>query len=184
MPAKLAQPHFQRGLTLIELMVTITVLVIILLFSTPLFTAWNANTRVRSAAESLQNAVRLAQSTAVSTNGDVVLRLTSDSVPSADSDPLGNGLNWVLLDAADNVVQVKGNEAFGSVVVTPPEGFDGNIKFGRLGQNDLAENPSAFEFTATGADKTLRVLVTPGGRVHMCDPARDSDDPQGCDNEE
>jgi type IV fimbrial biogenesis protein FimT len=173
----------QRGLTLIELLVTLTVLVIILFFSVPLFTTWNQNTRVRSAAESLQNAVRLAQSTAVSTNGDVVLRLTTDDVPGADSDRANNGLNWVLLDTADNVFQVKGDEAFGDVTMTPPEDFEGEITFLRLGQNDLVET-AAFEFTAIGADKTLRVLVTPGGRVRMCDPDRGSDDPQGCDEEE
>lgn len=171
----------QRGLTLIEMMVTVTVLVIILLASVPLFTTWNANTRIRSAAEGLQNGVRLAQSTALSNNGSVTLRLTTDPKPDTDSDPKPRGLNWVLLDAAGDVVQVKGGESLRGVTMQASSDFDGEIVFLNLGQNDLT-GPTNFAFDATGADKPLTVIVTPGGRVRMCDPSRtDSSDPQACD---
>ncbi len=172
----------QRGLTLIELMVTVTVLVIILLFSAPLFTTWNANTRIRSAAESLQNGLRLAQSTALSTNSSVTLRLTEDAEPDADSGESDTGLNWVLLDAAGDVVQVKGGESLTNVTMTTesPDDFDGEIVFLNLGQNNLP-GPASFAFSATGADKALKVIITPGSRVRMCDDARAGGDPQACD---
>jgi type IV fimbrial biogenesis protein FimT len=174
----------ERGLTLIEMMVTVTVLVIILLFSAPLFTTWNANTRIRSAAEGLQNGVRLAQSAALSTNGSVTLRLTNDPKPDADSDRKPKGLNWVLLDAAGEVIQVKGGESLTGVAMTPesPEGFNGDIVFLNLGQNEL-KSTAVFAFTATGAgaDKVFKVIVTPGSRVRMCDDARAAGDPQACD---
>jgi type IV fimbrial biogenesis protein FimT len=172
----------ERGLTLIEMMVTVTVLVIILLFSAPLFTTWNANTRIRSAAESLQNGLRLAQSTALSTNSSVTLRLTEDTDPDADSDESDEGLNWVLLNADSEAVQVKGGESLRGVTMQASDGFGGEIVFRNLGQTDLG-GLAKFAFTATGADKPLTVIVTPGGRVRMCDPARtDSDDPQACDD--
>jgi type IV fimbrial biogenesis protein FimT len=175
--------HRQRGLTLIEMMVTVTVLVIILLFSAPLFTTWNANTRIRSAAESLQNGLRLAQSTALSTNSSVTLRLTEDTDPDADSGESDEGLNWVLLNADSEAVQVKGGESLRGVTMQASDGFTGEIVFRNLGQTDLG-GPAKFAFTATGADKPLTVIVTPGGRVRMCDPARtDSSDPQACDEE-
>jgi type IV fimbrial biogenesis protein FimT len=172
----------QRGLTLIEMMVTVTVLVIILLFSSPLFTAWNANTRIRSAAEGLQNGVRLAQSTALSNNGSVTLRLTKDAKPDKNSKEDPEGLNWVLLNSADDVVQVKGGESLTNVVMTAesPDGFNGEIVFGNLGQNDLG-GLATFALAATGADKPLKVIVTPGSRVRMCDSSRAAGDPQACD---
>jgi type IV fimbrial biogenesis protein FimT len=175
----------QRGFTLIEMMVTVTVLVIILLFSVPLFTTWNANTRIRSAAESLQNGLRLAQSTALSTNSSVTLRLTEDSDPDAESDESDKGLNWVLLNTAGEAVQVKGGESLRGVTMQASDGFTGEIVFRNLGQNELA-GPTTFKFdaAAAGADKRLTVIVTPGGRVRMCDPDRtDSSDPQACDEE-
>jgi type IV fimbrial biogenesis protein FimT len=172
----------EHGLTLIEMMVTVTVLVIILLFSAPLFTTWNANTRVRSAAEGLQNGVRLAQSAALSTNGSVTLRLTKDTRPTKDSDKDSEGMNWVLLNSAGDVVQVKGGESLTNVTMAAesPDGFGGEIVFGNLGQNDLG-GLAKFAFTAAGADKPLKVIVTPGSRVRMCDDARTAGDPQACD---
>jgi type IV fimbrial biogenesis protein FimT len=175
----------ERGLTLIEMMVTVTVLVIILLFSAPLFTTWNANTRIRSAAEGLQNGVRLAQSAALSNNGSVTLRLTNDPKPTKDSDKDSEGMNWVLLNSAGDVVQVKGGESLTNVTMTAeaPDDFNGEIVFRNLGQNELPAT-AVFAFTATGAGsdvKPLKVIVTPGSRVRMCDSSRAAGDPQACD---
>jgi hypothetical protein len=129
--------------------------------------------------------VRLAQSTALSNNGSVTLRLTNDAKPDADSDPRPRGMNWVLLNAAGDVVQVKGGESLTNVAMTveSPDDFSGEIIFRNLGQNELPAT-AVFAFTATGAGsdiKPLKVIVTPGSRVRMCDSSRAAGDPQACD---
>ncbi len=180
----MARAKRQRGISLIEVMVAVTILVIITLFSIPLFTTWNANVRIRSAAESLQNGMRLAQATALSTNSTATLRLTDDATPTAGSGAAPTGVNWVLLDAAGAAIQVKGSESVTGVtmqiVSNGNEDFDGEIVYLNLGQNNLAVS-TEFEFNATGADRRLHVIATPGGRVRMCDPERISGDSQACD---
>ena len=56
-------PAHHRGFTLIELLVTIALIAILLLLAVPALGTWSADARVRSTAESLQNALRLAQAT-------------------------------------------------------------------------------------------------------------------------
>ena len=74
----------QRGLTLVELLVTVTLLVILLFLAAPNFTTWINNTRVRTVAEVLQNSVRFAQAEAIRRNRSVVFYLTNaEPSPSA-----------------------------------------------------------------------------------------------------
>ena len=85
------------GFTLIELIVTITLLGILVALSLPSFTAWIRNTQVRSTAEALQNGLRLAQAEAVRRNRPMVLTFT-DATPALDAAALsgGGGKNWSL----------------------------------------------------------------------------------------
>ncbi|EWS54273.1 MULTISPECIES: prepilin-type N-terminal cleavage/methylation domain-containing protein, partial [unclassified Methylibium] len=59
------------GFTLVELMVTITLLAILLALAVPSFTLWINNTRVRSTAQVLQDGLRQAQAEAVRRNRTV-----------------------------------------------------------------------------------------------------------------
>jgi type IV fimbrial biogenesis protein FimT len=63
----------QRGFNLIELMVTIAVLGILLMVGLPAFTDWMQNLKIRSAAESIQNGLQVARSTAIARNTQVSL---------------------------------------------------------------------------------------------------------------
>ena len=67
----------QRGMTIVELMVTISILALLLFLAAPDFRTWILNTRVRSVAEALQNGVRQAQAEAVRRNRTVVFFLTN-----------------------------------------------------------------------------------------------------------
>ncbi len=174
-------------MNLVEVMVAVTILLIITLASLPSFLTWNANTLVRSSAESLQNGLRLAQSVAAQKNAAVTLRLTTDASPTASSSANGTGVNWVILDAAGALVQRKGNEGVKNVTMSVLDesgatltGFSGDIVFNGLGSNDLG-GTRQFEFNTTNADRKLRVWVTPGGRVRMCDNSRATGDVQACE---
>lgn len=92
-PRKIGALQFQRGLTLVELLVTVTLLVILLFLAAPNFITWINNTRVRTVAEVLQNGVRFAQAEAIRRNRSVVFYLTN-AEPSLAAAAVANGTNW------------------------------------------------------------------------------------------
>lgn len=179
----------QRGFGLIELLVVVTIIGLLLAFGLPSFSTWGANSRVRTAAEGLQNGLRLAQAEAVRANGTVRIRLTADGTPDASSDADPSGIHWVVLDAGDNVLHVKGAEASAGVTMNPlvadngaaDDDFDGEVAFNGLGRALNLSAALRFEFRGEGSDRNLSVLLTPGGRVRMCDATRTTGDPQACE---
>lgn len=84
-----------RGFSLIELMVTLTVLAIMLAAAIPGLGAWAANARVRSVSEELQNGLRLAQAESVRRNRQAVFVLTG-ATPVLGAAPAANGANWFV----------------------------------------------------------------------------------------
>src|SRR5688500_2182043 len=81
------------GFSLIELMVTVTILAILLVAAVPGIGAWISNSRVRSVAEGLQNGLRTAQAEALRRNRQVAFALT-DATPALGAKPAANGVNW------------------------------------------------------------------------------------------
>jgi type IV fimbrial biogenesis protein FimT len=55
-------------MTLIEIMVAVTIVVILLAAAMPSFSEWIQNSKIRTAAESIQNGISLARSEAVHRN--------------------------------------------------------------------------------------------------------------------
>ncbi len=189
----------QRGFTLIELMVTITLLGILLGLAAPSFTLWTRNAMVRTVSDTLQNGARLAQTEAVRRNRQVVFFLTNDSACTASTTPAANGAFWavrsVALTAGDTATTVQcGNLADRAegVTITGPTA----ICFNSAGRQTANTSPGAGTATCTldatgrstydiavpGGDRPLRVLVTLGGQVRQCDPARtlSASAPDGC----
>jgi len=60
-----------RGFSLIELMVTITIVVLLILMALPSYSQWLTNTRIRNAAESIHNGLQFARNEAVQRNTNV-----------------------------------------------------------------------------------------------------------------
>ena len=180
----------ERGLTLVELVVAMALLVILLFVATPDFSAWINNTRVRSVAEGMQNGVRLAQAEAVRRNRTVAFFLTN-AEPAIDAVPVANGVNWGIRTTtlfADDVAEfVRGAAAAevgtGVAIVGPAA-----ICFNAAGQQVTvaAEGCAAavtnYDVTRAVADRRLRIVVSMGGRVRMCDPDKVLSDanPDGC----
>jgi type IV fimbrial biogenesis protein FimT len=198
------------GFTLIELMVTITLIAVLMLLAIPAFGTWSADARVRSTAESLQNALRMAQLTAVARSRPTVFALTN-ATPAANATPVANGRNWYTqvlpLDDededkdADSFIQGAAVAGQYGVTITGPA----SLCFNSLGRQvtKMLTKPSTtctaptddntvttksdtvgtYTVSRTGASRKLLVRVYLGGRVRMCDAAKDfvnKDDPDGC----
>lgn len=184
-----------RGFTLVELMVTITLLAILLALAVPSFTLWINNTRVRTTAQVLQDGLRQAQAEAVRRNRTVSFFLTNDVNPTADSAANANGLNWgirVLPLTGTTREFVRGGALAGvnnGVTITSASTL---VCFNAAGQQVAnttetctidAINPEAvYRVAHPGGDRPLQVIASLGGRVRMCDPAKtvSATNPDGC----
>jgi type IV fimbrial biogenesis protein FimT len=191
-----------RGFTLVELMIAITLLAIVLGLAVPFFGTMIRNTRIRSVSEALQNGLRTAQTEAVRRNRQVVFSLTN-AEPSLNSAAVANGANWAihtvppLSNAAEVHEFIQGgalSDLAAGVQITGPISICFNSA-GRLVANaapgvvnavcTIDANPAydiAFATAVAGKDRPLRVAVSLGGQVRMCDPAKtlSSTVPDGC----
>ncbi len=190
----------QRGVTLIELMVTVTLLSILLGLAAPNFRTWINNAKVRTVSDSLQTGLRLAQAEAVRRNRQVVFFLTNSSDCTDTMGADANGMHWsirtVALITGDPVAVVQCGvvaDTAAGVAITGPTAVCFN-SMGRQTANtttgvtgatcalNAVTGTSTYDLAATGGDRPMRVLVSLGGQSRMCDPARTLSDstPDGC----
>jgi type IV fimbrial biogenesis protein FimT len=193
----------RRGFTLIELMVTITLVGIMLVLAVPGFGRWTSNARVRTVSEELQNALRSAQSEAVTRNRQVAFVRTA-GVPAANATPSASGSNWYIQvlpltasEGADTTFQadafLRGGTFSNADRVTV--GGDALLCFnsvGRLVNNTStglgancvaptsAVDPRRLNVSLTSSDRAMRVEAYLGGRLRMCDPAAPTTQPNMC----
>ena len=191
-----------RGFSVIELMVTVTLIAILLVLTIPAYGTWTADARVRAVAESLTNAIRQSQSTAVAKGRTSLFALTADPRPAVTSVPSANAPNWL---AALNVLGGSDEtRASLGLILQSTEGSQHQVTitgpalvcFNALGrQTSLSASANSFSASCTAADpavyqvsrdpaasRSFNVLVYAGGRVRMCDAAKaiSSANPDGC----
>jgi type IV fimbrial biogenesis protein FimT len=189
---------------LIELMVVIAIMSLLMVAAAPSIGPWIANARVRSVAEELVNGLRMAQSEAVRRNRPVAFVLTN-ATPAKNATPSDNGKNWYVQalplasgatteTAADSDYVQGGNYASQSAVTIAAAskvlcfGSMGNLV--DIGATDAvnvlgvacAAGAKIYTVSRTGSDRSLRVTVSVGGQVRMCDPAKtlSTTNPDGC----
>jgi len=184
------------GFSLIELMVTISVIGIALVIAVPSFGRWTADASVRAAAESLTSAIRQTQSLAISRGRTSMFALTSDKPPTTSSIPAQNGTNWfaelnpLTTDEplANQGLMLKSTDAtLRNVTVNGPAlicfsstGRQSSVTTQNLGA--CAPGPSTYSLSRTGATRQFQVQVFQGGRVRMCDASKtlSTTNPDGC----
>lgn len=192
-----------RGFTLIELMVTITLIGILLAIVAPSFGKMMGDARVRNGAEALTNALRLAQSSAVARSRVAMFAMTN-SAPVYNATAVVGGSNWfsALLPQGDETHASLGTlQTYGSAGqygVTISGTNTGVTCFNSLGKLSTQSatttgvglgctaptdgSPITYSVTRTGAVRQFNVVVYPGGRVRMCDALKtlSTTNPDGC----
>jgi type IV fimbrial biogenesis protein FimT len=206
----LSDARRSSGFTLIELMVTITLIAILMLLAIPAFGTWSADARVRSTAESLQNALRMAQLTAVARSRPTVFALTN-ATPAANAAPVANGRNWYIeaLPMADEDEDKVADSFIQGATVAGQYGVTiagpASLCFNSLGRQvtktltkpsttctaptddntvtTKSDTLGTYTVSKAGASRRLLVRVYLGGRVRMCDAAKtliNNENPDGC----
>jgi type IV fimbrial biogenesis protein FimT len=196
----------QRGFSLIELLVTITVLALILSVAMPALGTWMDNTRIRNTAEALQNGLQKARSEAVRRNQSIsfyLVSLTDPAVMDNNCAVSATGTAWVV--SADSPATKCGSAPSTTVAPKIVEARTGNDAGGKVKVSGLQADGSTAADTVTfngfgrvtdatplaridikGPDdsvtyRKLRLEITAAGAVRMCDPRlSDANDPRKC----
>lgn len=173
----------QRGFTLIEVLVALTILGLLLAMGAPAVGDWLRNAQIRTAAESLQNGLQQAREEAVRRNKAVEFLLVTDSTwqvrladPSATNRMLASRSS---AEGSANVVTVTGPA--GANIVT----FDG------MGRRMAANVDGSSVLTGICVDlssamlppartRDLQLNVSLSGQVRMCDPKVGTTDTRYC----
>ena len=165
----------EEGATLIEFMLTFAIMGILVALAVPSFRDWIQNSQVRTATDAIDNGLQLARAEAVRRNLPVRFRLP-DSAASG----------WVV-EAFDRtsaawsqVQQRSANEGTPNVLVTASQDTVVFLGTGGVSPTPVAaiqinvSNPAGGDCVTTagsGSIRCLRVTVSAGGQVRMCDPA-------------
>lgn len=187
------------GFTLIELAIGLAVLGVLIAVGLPNLRTWIQNTHIRTAAEGMQSGLQFARSEALRRNGSVgfylvnsltgscALSTTGTNYVVSTTSPAGS-CNTAPSDAGP-ILQVRsGTEGSANAVIAASGGssftFNGlgrGVGAGNFTQIDIS-NPSGGTCQAGGGTmRCLRVTVSAGGQIKMCDPAvTDNTDPRAC----
>lgn len=169
----------QRGVTLIEMTVTISIAAILVALAIPSFKIMLANAQIRTAAQALHDGLQLARVEAIRRNERVIFTKGTQSA-------------WtVSIESDTSTVQTRpyteGSTA-ASVTVTP--GGSTQVTFNSLGRV-VANTDASSSISQLDADvpstllpaadsHELRITITTGGAIRLCDPNATAGVGMGC----
>ncbi len=197
----------QSGFSIIELMIAIAVLGVLLGVGMPSMFTWLQNSQIRTASETLLTGLNLARNEAVRRN--VTVRFTLTTTLDASCAASAGGPNWVVSLAdpttgtnkcaevpsdtvVPQIVQSKSAaEGTPNAVINATGGS--SMWFNGLGRASAANAANITQIDITnpsggncqggpaGPMRCMRIIVSTGGQVKMCDPAVTSNtDPRSC----
>lgn len=163
------------GFTLIELVITIAIAGLLIGLAVPSFKAWLLSSQIRNAADSVQNGLQMARTSALTRN-----QLTTFTLQPA---------GWTVTLADGTVVQTwTAAEGAQNTVFTQTPADATQATFNGLGQRvangdgtSMLTQIGVAAATANTADiRTLNVVVGASGSIKMCDPHVNAGDPRAC----
>lgn len=184
----------QQGVTLIELMIGLAILAALMLQALPSFNAWLQNLQIRNAAESIANGLQLARAHAVKSNAATEFILTAAQPVAANAGAAASvaGTNWMVRTyqaggayTEDDFVQGRlGAEGSKNATVAAGQASFVFTPLGRLLiplPDNKSVNINVSNVNTYTNRRAMRVMISPGGQVLMCDPNREEpSNPQFC----
>lgn len=187
---------------MIEAMVAITVLAMLLAVAVPALQQWSSDARMRAVAESLQTGLRIARTESLRRSRQVVLSLTNSATAGDTVTAVENGRYWAVHvlptmtggETAELLQSGVVAELGEGVSVTGPASICFN-SVGRLVANTATALTAVtggatcaitaapvYDVTMPGASRRLRLLVSLGGQLRLCDPDKtlSATQPDGC----
>jgi type IV fimbrial biogenesis protein FimT len=197
----------QAGVSLIEMMIAIVILALLLALGLPNMAVWLNNSRLRTTGETVLSGLQLARTEAIKRNQVVRFQLVSDLTSGCALST--QGTSWVVSledpsgachtapsdTVAPMVVQAKaGDEGGGSVQLQALGAATAHFNgLGRITSPSGAANMTRIDIANpvggvcqhvdadNGTMRCLRINISTGGEVKMCDPAvADATDPRRC----
>lgn len=192
----------QTGVTLVELLIGVAIVLILFAYGLPSFTLWLQNAQNRTAAEAVQNGLQFARSEAVRRNAVVRItftntsglaswsigceKVTSDCPVTIQDGPAAAETPNARLGASVAAIPVPSPANPFAIALAAGAGLPAGVSFdgyGRIPAANLGTDISRIDITNASASAARRMVVTvsPGGRIRMCDPAVAlSTSPTGC----
>lgn len=159
-------------------MIGLVVLGILLMVGLPSYSAWIQNTQIRTAAESILNGMQLTRVEAVRSNTNVQL-------------VFGAASSWTVSVPGGAQIQTRTrDEGSQNVTVAMTPAGATTITFNALGRV-VANADASASITRVDVDmpvailsaaesRDLRITVSAGGNIRMCDPNVVAPDPRSC----
>lgn len=188
------------GFSLIELLATISVMVVLAVIAAPSLTTYAENAKIHATAEMFYASAQTARTEAVRRNSVVELALVSVTPDAANVDTNGlttSGPNWLIRQmpptGSDDHLFIEGKlgaEGGGRVsgssvaVDMPAKSVQFNAAGGLVGTASAVadfKTSNGGVCAPTGSIRCLRVIVSTGGQARLCDPAiTAASDPRKC----
>lgn len=137
------RPAACSGVTLVELMVTLAIVIIVAGIGIPSFTSYTASQKLRTASTELSSTLLFARSEAIKRNGDVVI------TPSAD----GWHKGWTVTAGATTL---RSQESMSAVSITTDAD---SLTYGNSGRLRETATPS-FEISAGDGARCISVNLS------------------------
>jgi type IV fimbrial biogenesis protein FimT len=172
----------QRGFTIIEIMISLTVLAVLITLGAPGFADWIQAQRIRSSAEAITNGMQVARGEAIRQNLAVSLGLEPPTTawtvcpstvsPCDSTTPAGSFIQNKSAQEGSGSTNVSATPAGAILVTFSPLGnvIDNPDGSARLTQVDVTPSDPTECSAAGGSKRCLRVVVSPAGSIRMCDP--------------
>lgn len=188
-------PRAAGGWTLIEAMVVVSILSIMAAIGLPQMGTLLANGRVRSAAQSLQDGLAIAQAEALRRSTNVELLLTTSDPTQTGASIAAQASNWSVRVPADatrgiattslvrsatdasQLAPTIENRAGAVGIVFGPSG---RVSTDTAGAYTPTTGNVTFRITAPNSDRPLCVYTTMAGSVKTCDPKLGASDFRSC----
>jgi len=176
----------QRGLTLVELAVTVALSAILVGIAVPSFSAWQGNSRIRASADTIHAGLRLARAESITRNTSVTFTLQANGDWTVSC-------TTVTTQCPANIHSRPGAEIRGglSLVATQRNSVVASgaavVTFNSLGQPDVVDaSLRRVDITVptsivpTAQSRAMRITLTDLGQTRLCDPAATNGTPTAC----